>query len=198
MAGPLSLRRPPAEPEPGRGVRTVPWAARRVPRARPPRCETPRSAKAARTLDPARRPAILPPLDWGRSSAGRASRSQCEGRGFDSHRLHQSTGPALGARRGRARREGPWRCGTRTGSHRTRGHRTRSHRTDELGTGSDRTGRPPLWVQSRGTGRRASSTPGRRPLSASSRLDLHESPPLQPLEPQELPRFGRSQPPRPA
>ena len=26
---------------------------------------------------------------WGRSSVGRASRSQCEGRGFDSPRLHQ-------------------------------------------------------------------------------------------------------------
>src|SRR2546427_5457460 len=29
---------------------------------------------------------------WGRSSAGRASRSQCEGRGFDPLRLHQSFG----------------------------------------------------------------------------------------------------------
>ena len=28
---------------------------------------------------------------WGRSSAGRASRSQCEGREFDPPRLHQMT-----------------------------------------------------------------------------------------------------------
>src|SRR6266851_7649098 len=27
---------------------------------------------------------------WGRSSAGRASRSQCEGQGFDPPRLHQT------------------------------------------------------------------------------------------------------------
>src|SRR5437870_1461283 len=29
-----------------------------------------------------------PAASWGRSSVGRASRSQCEGRGFDSLRLH--------------------------------------------------------------------------------------------------------------
>ena len=37
---------------------------------------------------------------WGRSSAGRASRSQCEGREFDPPRLHQNEGnsnAALGA-----------------------------------------------------------------------------------------------------
>src|SRR6186713_2000614 len=33
---------------------------------------------------------------WGRSSAGRASRSQCEGRGFDPLRLHHSTPALLG------------------------------------------------------------------------------------------------------
>src|SRR5207244_13273866 len=30
---------------------------------------------------------------WGRSSAGRASRSQCEGRGFDPLRLHKKFAP---------------------------------------------------------------------------------------------------------
>jgi hypothetical protein len=42
------------------------------------------------------------PLGWGRSSVGRASRSQCEGRGFDSHRLHHPL-----TRPGEARLIGP-------------------------------------------------------------------------------------------
>ena len=38
--------------------------------------------------------AIIAPL-WGRSSAGRAPRSQCGGREFDPHRLHQNSRPPV-------------------------------------------------------------------------------------------------------
>ena len=41
------------------------------------------------TIPPESHRGVPPRQQWGRSSVGRASRSQCEGRGFDSHRLHQ-------------------------------------------------------------------------------------------------------------
>src|SRR6266704_1030731 len=44
-----------------------------------------------REFTPQRRVAIILPL-WGRSSAGRARRSQCRGRGFDPLRLHHLQG----------------------------------------------------------------------------------------------------------
>ena len=42
-----------------------------------------------RLANPAQVP-IIAPLAWGSSSAGRAPRSQCGGRGFDPLLLHQS------------------------------------------------------------------------------------------------------------
>src|SRR5690242_16082180 len=62
---------------PGRGSTGAEEGFRRAPRGTPARLDLPHlGARIAR-------------LAWGGSSAGRASRSQCEGRGFDPLPLHQ-------------------------------------------------------------------------------------------------------------
>src|SRR6266481_396677 len=78
------------------GVRKV-----RTRRAIPPKRVDPRQERrltANNAITIVRRaPRKGPQTRWGRSSAGRASRSQCEGQGFDPPRLHQFTlnlGPA--------------------------------------------------------------------------------------------------------
>src|SRR5882757_800357 len=72
------------------GVRKV-----RTRRAIPPKRVDPRQERrltANNAITIVRRaPRKGPQTRWGRSSAGRASRSQCEGQGFDPPRLHQFT-----------------------------------------------------------------------------------------------------------
>src|SRR6266481_256400 len=74
------------------GVRKV-----RTRRAIPPKRVDPRQERrltANNAITIVRRaPRKGPQTRWGRSSAGRASRSQCEGQGFDPPRLHQYSTP---------------------------------------------------------------------------------------------------------
>ncbi len=70
IRGPYGHRR---KPEPGGNLRGLAHAPTPRYSARP--CATQRAIRST----------------WGGSSAGRASRSQCEGRGFDPHPLHHHT-----------------------------------------------------------------------------------------------------------
>ena len=105
-------RRPDAASPPSRSeLRSAPHGAKPGEKPSPPRRTDPPTihrlapshgappssiarASSARPSAPPPRGAIVAGC-WGRSSAGRASRSQCEGQEFDPPRLHQSFPKAL-------------------------------------------------------------------------------------------------------